>query len=349
MSIDRVFIIAEAGVNHNGRLDLALALVDAAAAAGADAVKFQTFRAEDLVSPGAATAAYQQDNTGETDQFSMLRKLELSPSQFETLAARCRERGIEFMSTPFSEAAVDQLVATGVKRLKISSGEITNRPLLERAASTRLPLLLSTGMATLDEVRQAAAWVQSVWERGSAPQPAPGLNAPLVLLHCTSAYPAPDTTLNLRAIATMRSATGFPIGYSDHSLGNTAALAAASLGACVLEKHITVDRSLPGPDHAASSEPAEFSALVFELRRLQAMLGDGVKEPQAEEAEVRRVARRSVVLACDLPAVTVLRREHLVLRRPETGIPAAKLDAVIGRSLNRDLKAGTVLQWVMLA
>ncbi|MDY0329835.1 MAG: N-acetylneuraminate synthase [Thiomonas sp.] len=335
MPSDRVFLIAEAGVNHNGQLDLALELVDAAKASGADAVKFQTFRAEDLALPGAATAAYQQGATGETDQFAMLRKLELSAEQHQIIAAHCARVGIEFMSTPFSEAAVDLLVGLGVRRLKISSGEIVNRPLLAKAAATGLPLILSTGMATLDEVKQAVGWVQAAW----------GQEQSLTLLQCTSAYPAPDDALNLRAIATLRTETGLPTGYSDHSLGNTAALAAVALGACVIEKHLTLDRNLPGPDHRASSEPAEFAALAQDIRRIEAMLGDGIKAPRPDEIDVRAVARRSVVLATALPAGTVLRREHLQLRRPASGIPAAELDAVIGQRLRADAAAGAVLQW----
>ena len=365
MPNDRVFLIAEAGVNHNGQLDLALQLVDAAHAAGADAVKFQTFRAEDLALPGTATAAYQQGATGETDQFAMLRKLELSAEQHRIIAAHCARVGIEFMSTPFSESAVDLLVSLGVRRLKLSSGEIVNRPLLDRAAATGLPLILSTGMATLDEVQQAVGWVRAAWaQQGmhrteNAPDPAagppqggqrahgPSVGAPppLTLLQCTSAYPAPDDALNLRAIATLRAETGLPTGYSDHSLGNAAALAAVALGACVIEKHITLDRKLPGPDHRASSEPAEFAALARDIRRIEAMLGDGVKAPRPDEIDVRAVARRSVVLATALPAGTLLRREHLQLRRPASGIPAADFDAVIGQRLLTDAPAGTVLQW----
>ncbi len=341
MSSDRVFLIAEAGVNHNGRLDLALQLVDAAKAAGADAVKFQTFRAEDLALPGAATAAYQKGATGQTDQLAMLRALELDAAQHRAIAAHCAQAGIEFMSTPFSEEAVDLLVGLGVKRLKLSSGELTNRPLLEKAACSGLPLLLSTGMATLAEVQQAVSWVQAVWAECGTPQPTPPMAAPLVLLHCTSAYPAPDTALNLRAIATLRESTGLPVGYSDHSLGNTAALAAAAMGAVAIEKHITLDHNLPGPDHRASSEPAEFAQLAQDLRRLEAMLGDGVKAPRPDELDVRRVARRSVVLARDLPAGAVLSRADLLLRRPEAGIPAAELDAVVGHRLRA---AGTALQ-----
>ena len=344
---DRVFVIAEAGVNHNGELDLALRLVDAAAAAGADAVKFQSFHAEDLAIPGAATAAYQRASTGAVDQLTMLRALELDAAAFERIAAHCRERDIEFMSTPFSEAAVDELCALGVRRLKLASGEITNRPLLEKAAAARLPLLLSTGMATLDEVRDALTWIHAVW--GDAPPlPASGVPAPLAVLHCTSAYPAPDAALNLRALHTLAQATGCPVGYSDHSLGLTAALAATALGARVLEKHITVDRRLPGPDHAASSEPDDFAALVTEVRRVEAMLGDGVKAPTPAELDVRAVARRSVVLARDLPAGATLQRDDLQLRRPASGIPAAALGEVVGRRLRQAKPAGSVLQWDML-
>ncbi len=393
MPSDRVFLIAEAGVNHNGQLDLALRLVDAARAAGADAVKFQTFRAEDLALPGTATAAYQQGATGETDQFAMLRKLELNAEQHQSIAAHCKQVGIEFMSTPFSEAAVDLLVSLGVRRLKLSSGELVNRPLLDKAATTGLPLILSTGMATLDEVQRAVGWVRAAWARRSMhrtdntsdPAAAPpqggvsplgaesrgsglacarpdgtkgpcleqgpsvgALLPPLTLLQCTSAYPAPDDALNLRAIATLRAETGLPTGYSDHSLGNTAALAAVALGACVVEKHITLDRTLPGPDHRASSEPAEFAALAQDIRRIEAMLGDGVKVPRPDEIDVRAVARRSVVLAIALPAGSVLRREHLQLRRPASGIPAAEFDTVIGQRLRTDAPAGTVLQWAHL-
>jgi N-acetylneuraminate synthase len=349
MPVDRVFLIAEAGVNHNGRLDLAMQLVDAARAAGADAVKFQTFRAEDLALPGAATAAYQQGNTGETDQFTMLRKLELGADDHRAIADHCARAGIEFMSTPFSEDAVDLLVALGVRRLKLSSGEIVNRPLLEKAASTGLPLILSTGMADLDEVRQAVAWVRDAWARNGAPRTWAPLPGPLVLLQCTSAYPAPDAALNLRAIATLREATGLSVGYSDHSLGTAAPLAAVALGACVVEKHITLDRSLPGPDHRASSEPPEFTAMARDIRRVQDMLGDGVKIPRDDELEVRAVARRSPVLVADLPAGTVLTRAHLQLRRPAGGIAAADLDAVVGRVLRADTAAGRALQWSDLA
>lgn len=333
-----VFVIAEAGVNHDGDLDAALALCDAARDAGADAVKFQTFRAEDLVVPGAPTAAYQQRQTGEQDQFAMLRKLELSREQHERIRDHCDQIGIEFFSTPFSEAAVDLLVALGVKRIKMPSGELTHRRLVEHACATGLPVLLSTGMATLDEVRQALAWAQAV--RGSLD----GVS----VLHCTSAYPASDAALNLRAITTMQQELRLPIGYSDHSLGIEASLAAVALGATIIEKHLTLDRARPGPDHAASLEPREFGDMVRGIRRIAAMLGDGVKAPRPEEQDAARVARRSIVAAVDIPAGARLQPGMLACRRPATGIAPAEWDQVVGSKARAAIAAGTVLQWQQL-
>lgn len=333
--MDPVFVIAEAGVNHDGDLARALALCDAALAAGADAVKFQTFRAEDLVVPGAPTAEYQKRQTGAQDQFAMLRQLELSPQQHERIRDHCNAIGIEFFSTPFSVAAVDLLVALGVRRLKLPSGELTHRALVEHACATGLPVLLSTGMATLAEVQETLSWARAV--RGTL--------AGITVLHCTSAYPAPDTALNLRAIATMREALGLPVGYSDHSTGIEAALAAVSLGATVIEKHLTLDRTLPGPDHAASLEPAEFAAMVQGIRRITPMLGDGLKVPRPEEQDAARVARRSIVAAVDIPAGAKLQPAMLACRRPATGIPPGDWDRVVGGTARAAIAAGSVLQW----
>jgi N-acetylneuraminate synthase len=336
--MEPVFVIAEAGVNHNGELATALALCDAARAAGADAVKFQTFRAEDLVVPGAPTAAYQKRQTGEDDQFGMLRKLELSREQHERIRDHCTAIGIEFFSTPFSVDAVDMLVGLGVRRMKLPSGELTHRALVRHACATRLPVLLSTGMATLAEVREALAWAAEA--RGSL--------AGITVLHCTSAYPASDEALNLRAIPAMREALGLPVGYSDHSIGIEAALAAVSLGATVIEKHLTLDRALPGPDHAASLEPAEFGAMVRGIRRIEAMLGDGVKAPQPQEQDAARVARRSIVALVDIPAGTALQPDMLACRRPATGIAPREWDRVVGRTARGAIAAGSVLQWDQL-
>mgnify|MGYP000503463336 CR=1 FL=1 len=341
----RTFIIAEAGVNHNGRLDLALQLVDAAKAAGADAVKFQTFRAEDVVTPDAATADYQKSNTGATNQFDMIRALELDDAAHLAVAAHCALIGIEFCSTPFSESAVDLLVSLQVRRLKLPSGELTNRPLLEHAARTGLPLLLSTGMATLEEVRQALGWIAAVWKLTLADLPATGK---LVVLHCTSAYPAPDSSLNLRALQTLAAATGLPVGYSDHSLGSTASIAAVAMGAAVIEKHLTLDPSMPGPDHKASATPESLAELVRAVRQIEAMRGDGIKRPQAVEANTREVARRSVVLIHARPAGHALQAQDLALRRPGTGIAPSEMASVYGAILLQDTAAHRVLHWPLL-
>jgi len=333
-----VFVIAEAGVNHNGDIAIALRLCDAARAAGADAVKFQTFRAQDLVLPGAPTAEYQARETGEHDQFAMLRKLELSQAQHETIKAHCEAIGIEFFSTPFSTDAVDMLVRLGVRRIKLSSGELTHKALVERAAAARLPLLVSTGMATMGEIAEALQWIAAA--RGSIDG--------VTLLHCTSAYPAPDPALNLNALRSMARDLGVAIGYSDHSLGIEAPLAAVALGATIIEKHLTLDRGLPGPDHSASLEPEEFGRMVAGIRRVALMLGDGIKAPTAEERDTARVARRSVAAATDIAPGTVITEDMLVCRRPATGIAPRDLTRVVGRVAAAAIPAGTVLQWDQL-
>ena len=345
MTAPHVFVIAEAGVNHNGRLDLALQLVEAAHAAGADAVKFQTFRAGDVVTPDAATADYQRTNTGDTNQFDMIRKLELDEDAHRQIAAHAKKVGIEFFSTPFSEEAVALLVRLGVKRIKLPSGEVTNKPLLECAAATGLPLLLSSGMATLAELQRAIGWIADKRRACGFGETGP---QDLSLFHCTSAYPAPPEALNLKAIRTIAQATGLPTGYSDHSQGAEAALASVALGATVIEKHLTLDHNLPGPDHRASAEPDEFAAMVRGIRLVSAMLGDGVKQPTAAEMNTRDVARRSVVLARALPAGHVLAASDLVLRRPGTGIAPEFLDGLAGRKLARALPAHTTLGWDMI-
>jgi N-acetylneuraminate synthase len=333
-----VFVIAEAGVNHNGDIALALRLCDVARQTGADAVKFQTFRAQDLVVPGAPTADYQARQTGDLDQFAMLQRLELTEAQHRQIKDHCDAIGIEFFSTPFSTDAVDMLVRLGVRRIKLSSGELTHRALVEHAAATGLPLIMSTGMGTMDEIEEAVQWVRDA--RGDLRD--------VVVLHCTSSYPAPDDVLNLRAIRSMARDLGVQIGYSDHSLGTEAPLAAVALGACVIEKHITLDRRLPGPDHAASLEPDEFSRMVRGIRRVSAMLGDGVKVPRPDELETARVARRSIVAAHDIPAGTTLTSDMLVCRRPATGIPPRDLATVIGQRNRGALQEGQVLLWDQL-
>ena len=334
-TVPPVFVIAEAGVNHNGDLALALRLCDAARRAGADAVKFQTFRAEDLVVPGAPTAQYQARETGEVDQFVLLQRLELSLQQHQQIKAHCDRIGIEFFSTPFSVDAVDLLVGLGVKRLKLSSGELTHRTLVEHAAATKLPLLMSTGMATMEEIIEAVGWVRAA--RGH-------LDA-VVVLHCTSAYPAPDEALNLSAMRQMAGQLAVAIGYSDHSLGIEAPLAAVALGATVIEKHLTLDCTMPGPDHSASLEPDGFARMVQGIRRVSAMLGDGVKAPRPDELDTARVARRSVVTTRAIAAGTVLTAGMLACRRPATGIAPRELPGLVGRRVRQAMGPGAVLQW----
>ena len=327
-----VFVIAEAGVNHNGDLKLARALIDVAVEAGADAVKFQTFQADRLVTHEAPKAEYQRRTTGDSEsQFEMLQRLELSADAQRELQSYCHERGIIFLSTPFDEEAVDLLDKLGVPAFKISSGDLTNSPLLEHVASKGKPVILSTGMSELSELIEAV----SVLNIAGCENP--------VLLHCVSNYPADPTEVNLRAMQTMRSAFDVPVGFSDHTKGIDVALAAVALGACVIEKHFTLDRTLPGPDHRASLEPAELRELVRSIRRVETALGSGRKVPTATEIETAKVARRSLVAARDIPAGAKLERDMVVMRRPGTGLSPAMLNTLLDRRAVREIAAGTLL------
>lgn len=340
--MDRTFIIAEAGVNHNGSEELALQLVDVAARCGADAVKFQTFKADKLVRRGAAKAAYQQAATGGGDQHSMLAGLEMSEALHRRLFQRCVERGIEFMSTPFDEEAADFLVDLGMQRIKIPSGEITNHPFLRHLARKDRPLILSTGMATLDEILDATEVIRAERKRLGLAVP---LESMLTILHCTSNYPAAMEDVNLRAMGTIASAVGVPVGYSDHTLGLAVSTAAVALGAVVIEKHFTLDSTLPGPDHKASLVPDELAALVSQIRAVEQALGSPEKRPTNAELPVRELVRRSVTSTRDLCAGVPVSAEDLCLLRPGTGIPPRELDAVRGRLPVRDIPAGSTLQW----
>jgi len=326
------YLIAEAGVNHNGRLDLALELVDAAARSGADAVKFQTFNAERVTTREAPKAIYQKETTGaEESQLDMLRKLELSDDAHREIQAHCRHKGILFLSTPFDEQSADFLDELSVPAFKIPSGEITNLSFLEHVARKGKPMIVSTGMSSLAEVASAVAVVRALG------------NPDLALLHCVSAYPADAADANLRAMQTMATAFDVPVGFSDHTLGLDVALAAVALGACVLEKHFTLDRNLPGPDHRASLEPGELRALVQGTRAVEAALGHGRKEPVPCEADVAMVSRKSIVSAIDIPAGTRVTRELLVMKNPGTGWPPSMLHEVVGRVAAADIPADTIL------
>jgi N-acetylneuraminate synthase/N,N'-diacetyllegionaminate synthase len=326
------FIIAEAGVNHNGDPELAHRLIDVAAEAGADAVKFQTFEPEKLASPEAAMSAYQSEGESAGDtQLEMLRALALPREAYRELMQHAAERGLIFISTAFEESSGDFLEELGVPAFKLSSDDVINLPLLVHLSHKGLPMILSTGMADLAEV---VAGVETIRAHG---------NAPLALLHCISRYPAEADECNLRAMETLRRACATPVGWSDHTLGIDISLAAVALGADLLEKHYTLDRSLPGPDHQASLEPEEFGQMVACIRRVQSALGDGVKAPREAELVEAVLGRKSLHWRASLPGGTVVGREHVIALRPATGISPASLDAVLGRQLARPVEAGTVV------
>jgi N-acetylneuraminate synthase/N,N'-diacetyllegionaminate synthase len=326
------FVIAEAGVNHNGDVELAHRLVDVAADAGADAIKFQTFEPERLVSPLARKAEYQVANTGSSEsQLEMLRRLVLPREALAPLAAHAAERGLLFLSTPFDEASADVLEGLGMAAFKVPSGEVTNHPLVAHVAAKGKPVLMSTGMTTLDEVAEA---VQVVRENG---------DPPLALFHCVTSYPAAAADCNLRAIGAMRAAFGVPVGWSDHTEGIQVSLAAVAVGASLLEKHFTLDRSLPGPDHLASLEPGELAALVRGVREIETALGDGVKRPTAAELANAAAARRSLHAARRLAAGHVLQAADLVALRPGTGLPPTIRGRLVGRTLRLAVERGEML------
>ncbi len=330
----KTFVIAEAGVNHNGSVEMAHRLVDAAVEAGADAVKFQTFSAEGVVTRKAPMAAYQERNVGsDVGQLQMLKELELPREAHRELMAHCQERGILFLSTPHDWAAVDFLFDLGVAAYKIGSGDLTNLPFLRKVARKGLPVILSTGMGTLGEVEEAVEAVTCQENRQ------------LVLLHCVTNYPASINECNLLAMRTMAQAFGFPVGYSDHTEGSEAALAAVALGAVAVEKHFTLDRSMAGPDHQASMEPDQLRALVEGIRRVEQALGDGVKRPTATELEMRHPIRKSIVAAVPIPAGTAITQEMLTTKRPGDGIHPRLWDTVLGRTARVDIAADTQPRW----
>ena len=331
------FVIAEIGVNHNGDLSLALELVSVAVKAGAHAAKFQTFKADAITVKNAGTVAYQKRAAGADSQHDMLRKLELSDQEHEVVAAHCASLGIEFMSTAFDEGSLDLLCRLGIRRIKVPSGEVTNDPYLEDCARRGLPIILSTGMATLEEVRYAVQVIERCWAKNGS---RPSLGTPLTVLHCTSAYPTSLGDANLNAMATMARELGLPIGFSDHTQGIFAAPIAVALGAEVIEKHITLDRTMNGPDHSASIEPDELAAMIIAINNIPKLLGDGVKAPREVELEARQLVRRGLKAARDLAAGARLTPSDIAILRPATGLPPGELPKTLGRTLQQALKAG---------
>ena len=354
----RTLIIAEAGVNHNGSRDLALQLVDVAAAAGADIVKFQTFRADLLATAGARKAEYQATNTGESgSQLDMLRRLELSPADHHALMARCEARGIRFMSTAFDAESLAFLGTLGMPAIKIPSGDITCAPLLLQAARLRQPLIVSTGMSTLGDVEAALGVIAFGLTRDDAPRGSAdfaaayageggraALREHVTLLHCVTQYPAPPEAVNLRAMDTLATAFGLPVGYSDHTAGIEISLAAVARGARVVEKHFTLDRTLPGPDHAASLEPARLRELVHGIRAIELALGHAAKAPATVELPNLAVARRSLVAARAIRRGETFGPDNLAAKRPGTGLSPMALWDVSGRTATRDYAADEAIE-----
>lgn len=327
------FVMAEAGVNHNGDVAKAEALIEAAVAAGADAVKFQTFKTEKVIAPNTAKAPYQKSTTGaDESMFDMVRKLELSFEAFRHLAEVCRKQGVLFLSTPFDHESVDFLAGLGMAAYKVPSGEVTNFPLLSHMARQGRPLIISTGMCAIGEVDAA---LRCAARAG---------NADVALLHCVSNYPADPAEANLRAMNTLAQAFGVPAGFSDHTLGIEVAIAAVALGACIIEKHFTLDSNLPGPDHRASLEPDQLEAMIVGIRKVESALGNGVKTPSAAELAVAAVGRRSLVAAKDIEAGARLSEDKIAVLRPGTGIPPAAMEYVLGRVLKQPVRAGELLR-----
>ncbi|MES2861179.1 MAG: N-acetylneuraminate synthase [Pseudomonadota bacterium] len=330
-----VFFIAEAGVNHNGDVDLALRLCDVALDADADAVKFQTFRVEAISAPEAPMADYQKAHADAPTQAEMLKALELPHADFQRIADHCRAIGIEFMSSPFDLDSARFLAGIGMTRFKLASGEITNMPFVKGvarlAADAGGSVILSTGMSTLDEVADAVGWIE-----------AEGCSN-LTILHCVSNYPAPAKDANLRAMDTLAAAFGHSIGWSDHILGDAVSLAAVARGATVIEKHFTLDTALSGPDHQMSMSPDDLARLIAGVRAVEASLGDGIKRPVEAEHEIMTVARRSLFAARDIAAGTVVTEADLIALRPGDGMSPARMDDVVGRRANAAIVAGTKL------
>ena len=328
------FFIAEAGVNHNGNVENAKRLVDIAADAGADAVKFQTFRAQELASSAAPKATYQEDHNGaDESQLEMLKRLELSTEDFQEIEKHARLRGIIFLSTPFDAESVDMLDHLRIPAFKIPSGEITNWPLLEHIAAKNKPVILSTGMSYLSEVEQAIGVIRAA-----------GCSH-LAVLHCTSNYPAAAASSNLRAMQTISEMFNVPTGLSDHTLGMEMAIAAVAMGARIIEKHFTLDKSLPGPDHQASLAPDELRSLIHSIREVESGMGDGIKRPTPSEEETRDVARRSIIARQEILKGTTIERQMLVFKRPGNGIPPSKLAEIVGRKVTRTIPADSKLEF----
>ena len=322
-----VFIVAEAGVNHNGDVDLGKKLIDVAKDAEADAVKFQAFKAENVVTKYAEKARYQKETTGPNkSQYNMVKRLELTDEEFRELYNYAKKNNIIFLSSAFDKESVDLLDDLGVPAFKVPSGEITNFPLLRYIAEKKKPIILSTGMSTIGEIEEA---LEVIREKGVED---------IVLLHCVTSYPAKIEDVNLRVIEALRRRFKLPVGFSDHTLGITIPIAAAALGAVLVEKHFTLDRTLLGPDHRASLEPDELKDMIRAIRDVEKALGDGIKKPTKDEERIKKVVRRSIVAKMEIPKGTVITEDMLDLKRPGVGIEPKYLNEIIGKRAKKDIK-----------
>lgn len=322
-----VYIIAEAGVNHNGKLDQALKLCDAAKEAGVDAVKFQTWKTENIVTASARQAAYQTENTGkEESQYDMLKGLELSYDHFRTIQDYCKKIGIDFLSTPDEEESLEFLVSLGLPFIKVGSGEVTNIPYLRKIGSCKKPVILSTGMSNIAQVALA---YDTLLQAG-----ADGVS----LLHCTTNYPCPYNEVNLKAMITIREAFKCKVGYSDHTMGTEVPVAAVAMGAEIIEKHFTLDKNMVGPDHKASLEPAELKQMVQQIRNIEVALGDGIKRPNKSEAENAKVVQKSILAKRPIKKGEILTEDILTVKRAGEGISASLWDSVIGAPAIKDFE-----------
>ena len=331
--MSKVFIIAEAGVNHNGSLELAKKMVEEAKAAGVDCIKFQTFKSENLVNKDAKKADYQVKNTKNNDsQFDMLKKLELSYNDFTELKKYCEEKGIMFLSTPFDLESIDFLANLGMQIFKIPSGEITNLPYLRKINTYKKDVILSTGMATLEEIQDALNVLK---------------DCKVSLLHCTTEYPCPYDSVNMRAMLTMGKKFNLPLGYSDHTQGIEIPIMAVSMGAEIIEKHFTLDKNMEGPDHKASLEPQELTAMVSAIRNIEKAFGDGIKQPQESEKKNIQIARKSIVAKCDIKKGDIFTEKNLTCKRPGTGISPMMWDKILGQTAEKDYKEDELIQEVL--
>jgi len=334
--MNKTFIIAEAGVNHNGSLVMAIQMVDAAVAAGADAVKFQTFKAEKLVAVNAPKADYQMKNTGSNEsQLEMIRKLELDEAANVKLYEYCQKKDVQFLSSPFDLESIDILDRLGLKTFKIPSGEITNLPYLRKLGALKKRLILSTGMADLDEIKEALE-VLTTFET-------PLQN--ITVMHCNTEYPTPFEDVNLRAMLTIRNAfPGISVGYSDHTTGIEVPIAAVAIGATVIEKHFTLDRNLPGPDHRASLEPYDLSTMITAIRNIEKALGTGIKKPSTSEIKNKPVVRKSIFAACSIQKGELFTEKNITVKRPGTGISPMRWDDMLGRRANQNYEKDDMLE-----